>query len=83
MHHDQPVPVPDGILHVVSDHQRSQFVFINKLVCKPEHLIGGLRVVSYADTIPFLFIYHIDISLLYILLLSAFVNIFQDQRLTK
>ena len=44
IHHNQPVAVGDGVLHIVGDHQRGQLSLLNKAVGKLQHLGSGFGV---------------------------------------
>ncbi|CAN4072443.1 hypothetical protein HHFLNI_HHFLNI_10330, partial [Dysosmobacter welbionis] len=44
VHHDEPVAVDDGVLHVVSDHHGGEAVFLHDPVGESQNLGGGLGV---------------------------------------
>ena len=44
MHHHNPVPEVDGLLHRMRHHQRREFVAFDNLVSQPDDLIRALGV---------------------------------------
>ena len=46
IHHNEPVAVGDGVLHVVGDHEGGEVVLLYDLVGQSQHLVGGLGVQS-------------------------------------